>query len=163
MHKSHQASDYTSNLYVGKEARDFLTSIWPDFKTEGIDVALDERVSGYVGTRNVLRGLVEKCEQNGVEIRTGVEVTGYDTRAGSVKAVTTSQGDIDCDAVIWALGAWTPQHWAMLGKPPTSTAPTPTAPWSTRTCGPSGDSARARSTSTSPTLPPRQEPAHPPH
>ena len=68
------------------------------------------------GTRNVLRGLVEKCEQHGVEIRTGVEVTGYDTRAGSVKAVTTNQGDIDCDAVIWALGAWTPKHWAMLGK-----------------------------------------------
>ena len=117
MHKSHNSVDYTSNLYVGKEARDFLTSIWPDFKTDGIDVALDERLSGYVGTRNVLRGLVEKCEQHGVEIRTGVEVTGYDTRAGSVKAITTNQGDIDCDAVIWALGAWTPKHWAMLGKP----------------------------------------------
>ena len=28
-------------------------------------------------------------------------------------------GDIVCDAVVLGLGAWTPKHWAMLGKPMT--------------------------------------------
>jgi glycine/D-amino acid oxidase-like deaminating enzyme len=34
-----------------------------------------------------------------------------------VKAVVTDQGRIRCDLVIWGLGAWTPEHWAMLGRP----------------------------------------------
>src|SRR5439155_838410 len=32
-------------------------------------------------------------------------------------AVLTGPGRIACDAVIWGLGAWTPKHWAILGKP----------------------------------------------
>jgi glycine/D-amino acid oxidase-like deaminating enzyme len=40
IHASQNAVDYHSDLYVGQEARDFLTTTWPDFKTDGIDVRL---------------------------------------------------------------------------------------------------------------------------
>ena len=40
IHKSQNSVGYTSDLYVGKEARDFLSSIWPDFKHHTIEVAI---------------------------------------------------------------------------------------------------------------------------
>ncbi len=114
---SQNAVDYPSDLYVGEEARDFLRSIWPDFKTANIEVAIHEKLSGYAGTMQVCNGLAEKCRQQGVRVLSGVEVTGYDIENGVVRKVRTSEGDIACDAVVLGLGAWTPIHWAMLGKP----------------------------------------------
>ncbi len=119
VHKSQNSVGYPSDVYVGEDARKFLKKIWPDFKADGIDVALHERVSGYAGTRQVMKGLAQKCADHGVQILTGIEVTGYDVQGGQVRAVHTNQGDIKCDLVIWGLGAWTPQHWEMLSKPMT--------------------------------------------
>jgi glycine/D-amino acid oxidase-like deaminating enzyme len=115
--ESQNAVDYPSDVYVGKEAKDFLKRIWPDFKTANIEVAIHEKLSGYAGTMQVCNGLAEKCRQHGVRVITGVEVTGYDVQGGVVRAVHTDQGDIACDSVVLGLGAWTPIHWAMLGKP----------------------------------------------
>ncbi len=119
IHASQNLVDYYSDLYVGSEARKFLKRIWPDFKTDGIEVAIFEKLSGYAGTRQTVNGLAEKCEQHSVRILNGVEVTGYDVRAGEVKAVETNQGTVNCDLVVWGLGAWTPVHWDMLDQPDT--------------------------------------------
>ena len=117
IHKSQNAVGYHSDLYVGQEARGFLKSLWPDFKTAGVDVVIHEKVSGYAGTRQVIKGLPRKCLDQGVRIFSGVEVLDYDIRGGEVKRVITNQGEIKCDLVIWGLGAWTPKHWQMLGNP----------------------------------------------
>lgn len=117
IHQSQNRVGYHSDLYVGREARDFLTGIWPDFKTDGVDVALHERISGYAGTRQVIRGLTQKCLDEGVRVISGVAVTGYVTEGGQVRKVATDRGEIACELVIWGLGAWTPKHWEMLGRP----------------------------------------------
>ena len=117
IHASQNSVGYHSDLYVGQEARHYLKSIWPDFKTEGIDVAIFEKVSGYAGTRQVIKGLAQKCADHGVRICSGVEVMDYNLQAGEVKSVVTNQGEINCDLVIWGLGAWTPKHWRLLDKP----------------------------------------------
>ncbi len=106
-------------MYVGEDARKFLKGIWSDFNTNNVDVAIYEKVSGYAGTRQVMKGLAQKCADHGVRVLSGVEVTGYDVRGGQVKAVETNQGTINCDLVIWGLGAWTPTHWQMLDQPMT--------------------------------------------
>jgi methylglutamate dehydrogenase subunit A len=117
IHRSQNAVGYHSDLYGGKDARGFLKSIWPDFNVENVSVALFERVSGYAGTAQVIKGLVEKCDQSGVRIVSGVEVTGYNRQAGQVVSVVTNRGEIAADLVIWGLGAWTPRHWQMLDGP----------------------------------------------
>ncbi len=117
VHQSQNSVGYHSDLYVGEDARRFLKSIWPDFKTDGIQVANYEKVSGYAGTRQAMQGLAQKCADHGVRILTGVEVTGYDVQAGQVKGIVTNQGSIQCDLVIWGLGAWVARHWEMLDKP----------------------------------------------
>jgi glycine/D-amino acid oxidase-like deaminating enzyme len=117
LHASQSAVGYCSDLHVGQDAKRFLKSIWPDFNTDNIDIALHEKVSGYAGTRQAVRGLAQKCEDHGVRIFSGVEVTGYDVQSGQVKGVVTNKGNIRCDLVIWGLGAWTPKHWDMFNLP----------------------------------------------
>jgi glycine/D-amino acid oxidase-like deaminating enzyme len=117
--KSQNAAGYPSDLYAGEDARRFVRSLWPDFNTARVGLALHERVSGYAGTRQAVAGLAEKCTAQGVRVLPGAEVTGYDVAAGRVQAVLTSAGRIACDVVVWGLGAWTPDHWRMLGKPAT--------------------------------------------
>lgn len=119
IHKSQNAVGYSSDLYVGQEARDFLTSVWPDFKHHTIDVAIHEKLSGYAGTAQAVEGLAEMCKRYGVNIVSGVEVTGYDVQGGEVKAVETTAGTITADVVILCMGAWIPAHWRMLGLPTT--------------------------------------------
>jgi glycine/D-amino acid oxidase-like deaminating enzyme len=116
LHASQARVGYPSDLYQGRDAKNFLKKIWPDFKTDGIDVVLHEKVSGYAGTRQAIAGLAQKCHDHGVRILSGVEVVGYDTTTGRVSKVRTNHGDIGCDAVVLGLGAWTPKHWTMLGK-----------------------------------------------
>ncbi len=115
--RSQNAAGYPSDLHVGDEARRFVRGLWPDFNTKYVGLALHEKPSGYAGTRQAVNGLAAKCAQHGVRVLSGVEVTGYDVEGGRVKAVLTSQGRLRCDLVVWGLGAWTPKHWAMLGKP----------------------------------------------
>ncbi len=117
IHRSQNAVGYVSDLYVGKDARDFLTRLWPDFKHHSIDVVLHERMSGYAGTAQTVRGLTEMCERYGVRIHAGVEVKGYEITGGRVTAVETDHGPVRADVVVLGLGAWTPVHWEMLGKP----------------------------------------------
>jgi glycine/D-amino acid oxidase-like deaminating enzyme len=121
IHRSQNDAGYRSDLHVGQDARAFLQKIWPDFRTDGIDVVLHERPSGYAGTRQMVWGLTQKCRQHGVQIASEVEVTGYDLAGGRVSKVLTSQGEVACDAVVLGLGAWTPRHWGLLGLAPTQT------------------------------------------
>ena len=119
IHRSQNSVGYPSDLYVGQEARDFLTRIWPDFKHHTIDVVIHERMSGYAGTAQTVKGLTAMCERYGVQIHTGVEVKGYDVSGGQVRAVETNQGRINADVVFLCMGAWISTHWEMLGKPMT--------------------------------------------
>jgi len=120
LNESQVASGYPSDLYTGADAHRFLKSLWPDFKTENCDVVLHEHRSGYAGTHMVMWGLDQKARQWGVQRCYGVAVTGYDLDAsGSVAAVETTAGRIQCDEVVVGAGAWTPRHWEWLGGPST--------------------------------------------
>ena len=119
LHASQRRVDYHSDLYAGADAKKFLKKIWPDFNTDGIEVALHEKISGYAGTRQAIAGLAQKCADHGVRVLSGVEVLGYDLRNGRVAKLHTNRGDIACEAVVLGLGAWTGKHWGMLGLPPT--------------------------------------------
>jgi D-amino-acid dehydrogenase len=61
---------------------------------------------------NEMRRVLTK---QGVEIREGQPVTGFQIRDGKAVAVKTEQGELPCDGVIVATGAWTPQLNQALG------------------------------------------------
>ena len=117
LHESQNENGYASDLYLGGEARGFLTTLWPDFNTANCDVVLHEKPSGYAGTHLAVWGLDQKCRQWGVQRVYGVEVTGYDMTNGAVSGVITDHGTVRVDEVaVVAAGAWMPQHWAWLDR-----------------------------------------------
>ncbi len=116
LHKSQNDQGYPSDLFLGKDAKAFLTAIWPDFKTDNCDVVLHEKPSGYAGTHMAVWGLDQKCRQWGVTRAYGPAVIGYDRTGGKVVNVVTDEGTVAVDeAVIVCAGAWMPDHWAWLG------------------------------------------------
>ena len=116
MHKSQNDAGYASDVYLGRDAKAFLKRLWPDFNTERADCVLHEKPSGYAGTHTAISGLAGKCRQWGVDMRSGVEVQGYDMTGDRISGVITNQGTIKADMVVISAGAWVQKHWEWLGK-----------------------------------------------
>jgi D-amino-acid dehydrogenase len=57
----------------------------------------------------------EILERRGARILEGCDVQDVVRDGRTVKAVRTSQGDVDADAVVMAVGAWTPKVRSMIG------------------------------------------------
>jgi glycine/D-amino acid oxidase-like deaminating enzyme len=112
---------YHSELVVGAADVDrHMRSLFPDWRARGVTVCLHEHQGGFAFNLESVQGLVAKCESEGVAIRSGVEVTGFESRSdGSVGAVLTTQGVIEVgEQVVLAPGPWAAQFWAMLGLSP---------------------------------------------
>jgi glycine oxidase len=61
---------------------------------------------GSVDPRAVMRALLAVAEQEGVRVRSGVEVTGVEESAGAVTGLATAEGPIAARRVLIACGAW---------------------------------------------------------
>ncbi len=127
---------YESSLLVGEAEVDaHMRSLFPDWRAQGVTVCLHERQGGFAFNMDSVRGLARKCEEEGVSVLSGVEVTGFEEHGdGSIAVVETSEGRIEVgDQVVVAPGPWARRFWAMLGLPETIDVHTP-----------SGDVARDR-------------------
>jgi glycine/D-amino acid oxidase-like deaminating enzyme len=92
-------------------------NIFHDWQAKNITSVLHEKKGGYAHNTRSLYRLADKAEAEGVRILTGVEVTGLKTDNGSVTAVETSRGNIECDWVIVGAGPWAKSFWDMLELP----------------------------------------------
>ncbi|HEV3376854.1 MAG TPA: FAD-binding oxidoreductase [Thermoleophilaceae bacterium] len=111
----HERAGYDSELVTGSEkCREYLTWTWPDWEAPA-EALLHERRSGWADAMQTVRRLAERARAAGVEIREGVEVIGFDRDAAAVRAVTTSAGRVECEALVLAPGPWAGRLLAMLG------------------------------------------------
>ena len=95
-----------------------MRSLYSDWRAPGLTVCLHERAGGFAFNKESMEGLAGKALAAGAEIRTGVEVTGFDLdNSSAVTAVHTSHGTIHPDQVVVAVGPWIASVWAMLGLP----------------------------------------------
>jgi glycine/D-amino acid oxidase-like deaminating enzyme len=82
---------------------------------EGQFLALDVRHGGHVDAVMVMKGLREAAVRLGIDIRSGINVTGFEQKGEAVTAVRTSRGPVACGAVIVAAGVWSPQLCDTVG------------------------------------------------
>jgi D-amino-acid dehydrogenase len=61
----------------------------------------------HIRPETLTSGLVNRLKAEGVEIRSGVNVTGAETWAGAIAGVQTDSGSIAAEKVLIAAGAWT--------------------------------------------------------
>jgi glycine/D-amino acid oxidase-like deaminating enzyme len=115
-----QRIGYHSELIVGAAAvRRHMQRLFHDWRAQGVTVCLHEHQGGFAFNVDSVRGLVAKCESEGVRILSGVEVTGFDeANDGSILAVETNEGRVEVgEQVVVAPGPWARRFWTMLGKP----------------------------------------------
>jgi methylglutamate dehydrogenase subunit A len=115
----HQRIGYPSELYLGvDEVSAHMRSLYDDWRAPGLTVCLHESAGGYGFNRESMLGLADLARDAGADIRTGIEVTGFDfDQSGSVTSVQTSAGTIGVEQVVVAVGPWIASLWSMLGLP----------------------------------------------
>jgi glycine/D-amino acid oxidase-like deaminating enzyme len=120
IYERQQRSGYRSELITGEQAVfDHMRGLLPDWKARGLTTCLHEKQGGFAFNINGVKGLLGKAQAEGVEVISGVEVTGFEKSGDAVSAVVTNQGTIQTDQVIVGVGPWIKQVWSMLGLPNT--------------------------------------------
>jgi glycine/D-amino acid oxidase-like deaminating enzyme len=120
VHERQERIGYRSELIVGEAAvQAHMTRLFPDWRARGVTVCLHEHQGGFAFNQESVDGLLAKCEAEGVRVCSGVEVTGFASRADdSVAAVETTAGRVEVgEHVVLAPGPWAKSFWAMLGLP----------------------------------------------
>jgi methylglutamate dehydrogenase subunit A len=113
--EQHERAGYDSELVVGAEdCHRYLSWMWSDWDAP-VAAILHERRGGWADAAQTVRRLAEHARAAGVEIRSGVEVVGFE-RGGRV--VVTSAGRLECETVVVAPGPWIAGMWRMLGLAP---------------------------------------------
>jgi glycine/D-amino acid oxidase-like deaminating enzyme len=123
-----QRIGYRSKLITGEREVDaYMKEVFPDWRAKGVTVLLHEDEGGFAFNRDSVLGLLGKALGEGVNVLTGVEVTGFDRGDDdSVRSVRTSKGDIEVgEQVILAPGPWAKQFWRLLDLPDTIDVRTP--------------------------------------
>lgn len=116
--EQHRSVGYPSELVAGKDAAlRHLRGIFADWRAEDVGGVLHERKGGFADPMAVVRNLAGMARALGVEIYEGVEVEGFDVRAGAVRSVETNCGPVACDLVVVAPGPWAALIWSLLGLP----------------------------------------------
>ncbi len=95
VHDRQQRIGYPSDLIVGEdEVRAYMTNMFPDWRAQGVHVALHEHKGGFANNMASMHGLAAKAREAGARIVDGVRVTGFDMDgSGAVTTVKTDQGD----------------------------------------------------------------------
>jgi sarcosine oxidase subunit beta len=91
-----------SRFIEDDEARRLVPGLTTDDLTGIVWNAEDARA----GPNEATQAYAKRAKAGGVDIRTGVEVTGIDVSGGRVRAVETSQGRIETTLVVDAAGPW---------------------------------------------------------
>ncbi|MBI3959849.1 MAG: FAD-binding oxidoreductase [Chloroflexi bacterium] len=91
---------------------------WPELTPAETDIGLFDPLGGYSEPEEYAPALAQRCRELGVEIREGVQVTGFVQHKRRVTGVTTTEGAIGGDAVICTVHTWTQHLLTQPGWPP---------------------------------------------
>ena len=104
---------------IGVETN-FLTpaqvkEIWPLASVDGIIGAIQHPADGYIQPADLTQALARGARQRGAEIYRNTAVTAVAQQPGGEWLVTTDQGEITCEHVVFASGNFARQTGAMVG------------------------------------------------
>ena len=94
---------------------DRARELWPLMTFEGVKAVLWCPSDGYVQPYDLTMSYAAEGRKLGVDFQTGVRVTGVKLDNGHVAGIETDQGDIECETVINAAGAFAYQLASSVG------------------------------------------------
>ena len=122
IYEQQKAISYESLFIEGeRESLRYMRELFTDWQARNITSVLHEKRGGYANNMAAVQGLASKARALGVDIVTGVEVTGFLPASGgaAIEVVETSAGRIGCDQLIVGAGPWINAIWNMLDLPRT--------------------------------------------
>jgi D-amino-acid dehydrogenase len=84
---------------------DQLQSLEPHTKINGLGAILF-KCDAHLYPNKLMKGLINKLKQSGVELITNEEVKGFEKKDSSISRVITSKRNLETDKIIIAAGAW---------------------------------------------------------
>ena len=106
----HQHGVQTQILSPGA-ARDIV----PQLSMKNVLSAAWNPDDGVIFPWPFLWGYAQSCRKMGMKVETFTKVTGFQLGQGRIEKVLTDRGEIACDQVVIAAGAWSPQVAALAG------------------------------------------------
>ena len=94
---------------------DRARELWPLMTFEGVKAVLWCPSDGYVQPYDLTMSYAGEARKLGVEFHTGVRVTGVKIENGRVAGIETDQGEVECELLINAAGAFAYQLASSVG------------------------------------------------
>lgn len=105
----------TFGLPLEMISTDEALELFPLFDPKGVLGAAYDPTDGYIDPSDLTHALAEGARSRGVEINTGVSVTGITLENGCVSEVVTEHGTVQTDVVVNATGIWAPEIGRLVG------------------------------------------------
>jgi sarcosine oxidase subunit beta len=94
---------------------DATRDLVPELTLKDVLIAAYHPEDGVIFPWPFLWGYAQSAQKRGVRVETFTQVTGLERSGGQVRAVKTDRGDIACDTVVLAAGAWSPELARLAG------------------------------------------------
>ena len=103
------------------DCNNYMKAILPDWQAKGISSILHEKKTGYGANQGAINGFYKLALDSGAKIYEGVEVTGLNASSSnkSIKSIETTEGIIECEQLVIAVGPWVRKFWEILELPKT--------------------------------------------
>jgi len=88
---------------------------FPLMSLDGVLGGLLLPTDGFLDPSGLTHAFLGGARSRGVEVATGVRVTGFGTEGGRIRTVQTDAGAVECEAVVLACGMYTPDVAALAG------------------------------------------------
>jgi sarcosine oxidase subunit beta len=107
----HNQHGVPTRIITPDAARDIV----PGLTLKGVLTASYNPEDGVIFPWPFLWGYARHCLNKGIKVETFTHVTGFEQSGGLVRKVKTDRGDIACDTVVLAAGAWSPEIAQLAG------------------------------------------------
>jgi sarcosine oxidase subunit beta len=89
--------------------------IVPQLTLKDVQLCAYNKEDGVIFPWPFLWGYAQSCQRRGVKVETFTQVTGFEISQGLIRKVRTDRGDIACNTVVLATGAWSPNVARLAG------------------------------------------------
>lgn len=94
---------------------DAAREVVPELVMTGVKAAAWNPKDAVIFPWPFLWGYAQQAQKRGVQVETFTTVQGFELGDGKIKKVITDRGDIECERVVLASGAWSPEIAKLAG------------------------------------------------
>lgn len=107
----HNQHGVPTQILTADGARDVV----PDLTMKGVKAAAWNPKDAVIFPWAFVWGYAKQAQQRGVSVETFTTVQGFEQHNGRITKVVTDRGDIACETVVLASGAWSPEIARLAG------------------------------------------------